>query len=458
MFEQLELRQMLSATLVTDKADYDPGSTAKITGSGFAAGETVTLQVTHVAGTAGSNADAQNQPWQTTADENGNVSAAWAVTDPDCIDSSYLLTAQGSTSGEGTETNFTDAASNTPTRITLLNNATVNPGSNITPSALLEWFQAAGANPAQWNKLRSSLVTFSFQDASGNTVGATTSASTPANALGGNDGIATGSSMTVPAGAVKLVASYAGKFNQFQPTQYDLLPASTSLNVVTGSSIQTVNVDNVPTKVLVIVGTAGNDIIAIDRYTIIDPATSKPAWRVSLNGVRTYFDDTNAGGRPADGLFIVGGAGIDKITVQVVQNYAGADDLNVPTVIDGGAGNDEMYGGKGASMLIGGSGSDKLTGYLGNDIVVTCGLRAGLTGDVSKLLTATVDGSNSAAVRQTFATSKDLVDDGQADFVADYDVDTVFASKGDDVIFMNTGDILSDPFGLTGVGDWIVTL
>src|SRR6266536_3787611 len=42
--EQLEARNLLSATLLTDKADYAPGETAVITGSGFEVGETIQLQ------------------------------------------------------------------------------------------------------------------------------------------------------------------------------------------------------------------------------------------------------------------------------------------------------------------------------------------------------------------------------------------------------------------------------
>ena len=37
----------IAQTLTTDSADYQPGSTVTITGSGFDANETVTLQVLH---------------------------------------------------------------------------------------------------------------------------------------------------------------------------------------------------------------------------------------------------------------------------------------------------------------------------------------------------------------------------------------------------------------------------
>src|SRR5437868_1316067 len=45
LVELLEPRMLLSATITTDKADYPPGSTAIITGTGWKAGETVDLHV-----------------------------------------------------------------------------------------------------------------------------------------------------------------------------------------------------------------------------------------------------------------------------------------------------------------------------------------------------------------------------------------------------------------------------
>src|SRR5437899_4887159 len=40
-----------AATVTTDQADYPPGATASITGSGFRVGETVKFQVLHADGT-----------------------------------------------------------------------------------------------------------------------------------------------------------------------------------------------------------------------------------------------------------------------------------------------------------------------------------------------------------------------------------------------------------------------
>ena len=58
----------------TDKFDYAPGDTAIIAGSGFAAGETVFLQVKHTDGTA--EGGAGHEPWPVGADGNGDFGHA----------------------------------------------------------------------------------------------------------------------------------------------------------------------------------------------------------------------------------------------------------------------------------------------------------------------------------------------------------------------------------------------
>src|SRR5947207_2622357 len=58
-----------AATISTDKKDYFLGSTAIITGSGFAAGESVQVQVLHADDRVDTNAD--HEPWLVTADPGG---------------------------------------------------------------------------------------------------------------------------------------------------------------------------------------------------------------------------------------------------------------------------------------------------------------------------------------------------------------------------------------------------
>ncbi len=117
--EALEPRQLISATVITDQLDYAFGSTAQITGNGFAQGETVQLQVRHAPGTAGSNDDPQNQAWQVVDGgagdldgiADGNIQTTWVVDDPDAVGASYVLTATGVSSGEVATSTFTDSIS-----------------------------------------------------------------------------------------------------------------------------------------------------------------------------------------------------------------------------------------------------------------------------------------------------------------------------------------------------------
>src|SRR5262245_37613001 len=61
--EVLEDRRLLAADVWTDKLDYAPGETAIISGSGFAVGETIHLEVTRVDGTQQGTPD---NPWELT--------------------------------------------------------------------------------------------------------------------------------------------------------------------------------------------------------------------------------------------------------------------------------------------------------------------------------------------------------------------------------------------------------
>src|SRR3954462_13152810 len=106
MLETLEQRVMFAA-VATDKADYAFGSTALIYGADFKPNQVIQLQVMHVAGTPGSNADAQNLPWTAQADANGSFASSWIVNDPDARGATYELNASGLSSGEIAHTNFT---------------------------------------------------------------------------------------------------------------------------------------------------------------------------------------------------------------------------------------------------------------------------------------------------------------------------------------------------------------
>lgn len=95
-----------TATLVSDQADYAPGTTATLTGTGFQTNEMVTMQVLHYDGTSDGGED--HQPWEITADALGNFVTTWHVCEDDCVGSTLRATADGQSSGLHAEAVFTD--------------------------------------------------------------------------------------------------------------------------------------------------------------------------------------------------------------------------------------------------------------------------------------------------------------------------------------------------------------
>ncbi|TRX33260.1 HYR domain-containing protein [Flavobacterium sp. ZT3R18] len=95
-------------TLTSDQSDYIPGTTATLTGSGFQAGELVTLIVLHADGTPATGTD--HDPWIVTADINGDFVTTWFVCMDDCVGSTLIATADGQSSLLHAEVFFTDAA------------------------------------------------------------------------------------------------------------------------------------------------------------------------------------------------------------------------------------------------------------------------------------------------------------------------------------------------------------
>ena len=119
----------IGQTITTDKLDYPPGSTAIITGTGFQANETVTLQVLHILADGNNSTEPQHQPWTVTADGDGNVSSTWDL-DEDALGATFKLTADGLASGRHAETTFTDGNIS----ISLISPNSVCAGSQITIS------------------------------------------------------------------------------------------------------------------------------------------------------------------------------------------------------------------------------------------------------------------------------------------------------------------------------------
>ena len=94
-----------AATIRTDKFDYQPGETAIITGTGFAPGENVTLEVDHANGLADGDG---HLPFIALADGSGNIESQWFVNPDDSLHSIFILSAVGETSGRKATSVFTD--------------------------------------------------------------------------------------------------------------------------------------------------------------------------------------------------------------------------------------------------------------------------------------------------------------------------------------------------------------
>src|SRR5262245_34913781 len=118
--ELLEDRRLLAADVWTDKLDYHPGETAIISGSGFAVGETIHLEVTRADGTQQGTPD---NPWELTdgvfvdggssdldGEADGNFRTTWYVNPVFATNQTLVVTATGLTSGLTDSATFTDSA------------------------------------------------------------------------------------------------------------------------------------------------------------------------------------------------------------------------------------------------------------------------------------------------------------------------------------------------------------
>jgi hypothetical protein len=94
-----------TATVMTDKADYAPGTVVTITGSGWQPGETVTLSLVE------SPLVDTHPDLYATADANGNISNNQFSPDDHDADITFILTATGQMSGLQAQTVFTDSTS-----------------------------------------------------------------------------------------------------------------------------------------------------------------------------------------------------------------------------------------------------------------------------------------------------------------------------------------------------------
>ena len=90
-----------AASVATDKSDYLPGETVTITGSGWQAGETVSLTIVENDG---------DEPWYSSAlaDDSGNINNSAFVIQTHDLGVSFTVTATGGSSGQTATAVFTD--------------------------------------------------------------------------------------------------------------------------------------------------------------------------------------------------------------------------------------------------------------------------------------------------------------------------------------------------------------
>ena len=97
-----------AAFVATDQPGYQPGGIVMITGGGFQAGETVSLQVLRTDGT--NCLSPQHGSWTVVADETGAIQADWFLCPEDPPSTTLQLTATGQTSARAAAAAFVNSA------------------------------------------------------------------------------------------------------------------------------------------------------------------------------------------------------------------------------------------------------------------------------------------------------------------------------------------------------------
>ena len=128
------------ATVQTDQADYPPGTTVNVTGSGFQPNEyvAITLVESPLFDTHG--------PYTAQADANGNISDSSFTTDAHDVNIRFWLSAVGSQSGVVAENTFTDAAGDTVSTAVSCSPNSMTAGASTTCTATVQNTQAGAPN------------------------------------------------------------------------------------------------------------------------------------------------------------------------------------------------------------------------------------------------------------------------------------------------------------------------
>ncbi len=166
-------------------------------------------------------------------------------------------------------------------------------------------------------------------------------------------------------------------------------------------------------------GTAGNDVI------FFGVSTSKSDILITVNGVTSAF---SAG--KVKRLVIDGAAGNDIINYRDFVTSIGK-----PTLLEGGPGNDGIYGSPAGESLDGGTGDDTLHGYGGNDTLIGSAGADQLYGDAGN------DTADYSAYTANLKLSLDNIANdgptGSADANIHADIENIIGGSGNDLIIAN---------------------
>lgn len=128
-----------SATVTTDRTDYQPGDTVIIAGANWQSGETVQL-------TLHRDNDTLDTVLTTVADQDGNISNSDYVVQESDLNVAFMLTAVGQTSGYTAQTTFTDSRTINSVTLNGGSSVSVSPGASITAVVNVSTSVSGGTN------------------------------------------------------------------------------------------------------------------------------------------------------------------------------------------------------------------------------------------------------------------------------------------------------------------------
>ena|GEM_PF-1907793 len=340
------------ATIATDQDDYEPGATVTITGGGWDAGETVSLQL-HKERDGQALGDSN---LSATADADGHISnAEYATTEQD-RGVRYTLSATGQTSGRWAQTVFTDtfsANNNTTFSITTLSGG--QPCANA-PAVLVGQLRQANTTGTYSYKWYAGTVS-GFALNAGSQVASGTFTLT--SNIGGSADAISLHSATNP----NLNVSADGKFYLFSVTDSANVTRNSNYMQVSGTPLTAITKQ--PVALTVCEGALAQFQVQFDGTA---PRTVQ--WQVSDNGGMSYINfgpphAVNNNGATDNLQFTAAATDTGKLYQAVVTTACGPAvtssaallTVNVPTVITQQPANASILTGQNASFTVNATGA-----------------------------------------------------------------------------------------------------